>query len=205
MFIVFDGIDGAGKSTQIESACKWLQADGNIVQRLADPGSTPLGKEMRRLLLEKSSLEISALSEMLMFMTARAQLVSEEIRPALSRGEIVVCDRFGFSTVVYQGHATGLDTDQIWKVNQIATGGLVADLTIMLDLPAELAFTRLRRSLDRMESRGLDYFERVRSGFLREAKRWPTGVAVIDANRPADAIENDVRKLITAVVAGKQQ
>jgi dTMP kinase len=204
MLIVFDGIDGGGKSTQIELACKWLQSEGESVKRLADPGSTVLGKELRRLLLETNALDISPLSEMLMFMAARAQLVSEEIRPALNRGEIVVCDRFGFSTVVYQGHGTGLDTDQIWTVNQIATGGLVPDLTILLDLPAELAFARLRRSLDRMESRGLDYFERVRSGFLREANRWPTNVVVLDANRPTDAIERDVRTLIAAVVAGKK-
>ncbi|MFN9367133.1 MAG: dTMP kinase, partial [Planctomycetota bacterium] len=134
MLIVFDGIDGAGKSTQIEATCRWLELRrGAPVRRLRDPGSTPLGMRMRELLLDQHGLPIAPLAEVMLFMTARAQLVAEEIKPALARGEWVVCDRFSFSTVVYQGHAGGVDPEQIWKVNQVATQGITPDLTIILD------------------------------------------------------------------------
>lgn len=201
MLIVFDGIDGAGKSTQIENACRWLASRIKWpIRRLRDPGSTPLGLAMRQLLLDKHDVTIAPIAEVMLFMTARAQLVAEEIRPALARGEWVVCDRFSFSTVVYQGHAGGVDPAQIWQVNQVATQGLVPDLTIILDLPAEVARQRIQRELDRMESRGAEYFARVRDGFLLEAKRWPRGVAVVDANRSAEAIETEICLLLSRLL-----
>jgi dTMP kinase len=205
MLIVFDGIDGAGKSTQIDAACGWLEAHcQRPVRRLRDPGSTPLGLAMRQILLDKHGLQISPVAEVMLFMTARAQLVAEEIRPALARGEWVVCDRFSLSTVVYQGHAGGVDPAQIWQVNQVATQGLVPDLTIILDLPAEVARQRIQRDLDRMESRGSDYFSRVREGFLQEAKRWPRGVSVVDANRPAEEIELEIRGLLKKLLPAEK-
>lgn len=201
MLIVFDGIDGAGKSTQIDAACRWLEANCNRpIRRLRDPGSTALGLEMRKLLLGKHDIPISPVAEVMLFMTARAQLVAEEIRPAIERGEWIVCDRFSLSTVVYQGHAGGVDPAQIWQVNQVATQGLIPDLTIILDLPAEVARQRIQRDLDRMESRGADYFSRVREGFILEAKRWPRGVSVVDANRPAEEIELEIRSLLAKLL-----
>lgn len=202
MLIVFDGIDGAGKSTQIDATCHWLEARaGKPVRRLRDPGSTPLGMRMRELLLDRHDIPISPLAEVMLFMTARAQLVTEEIKPALARGEWIVCDRFSFSTVVYQGHAGGIDPAEIWKVNQVATQNLTPDLTIILDLPAEVASQRIQRERDRMESRGEDYFQRVRSGFLLEARRWPRGVAVIDANRAAETIQSEIRRVLEPLLA----
>jgi dTMP kinase len=201
MLIVFDGIDGAGKSTQIESTCRWLELRrGQPIRRLRDPGSTPLGMRMRQLLLDRHEIPISPLAEVMLFMTARAQLVAEEIKPALARGEWIVCDRFGFSTVVYQGHAGGIAPDEIWRVNQVATEGITPDLTIILDLPAEVASQRIQRERDRMESRGADYFQRVREGFLLESRRWPRGVAVVDANRSAEAIQTEIQQLITPLL-----
>lgn len=197
MFIVFDGIDGAGKSTQIDLACRWLEPRiQRPIVRLADPGSTPLGQELRQLLLSRHDLAPSAMAEMLMFMAARAELVETRIVPSREKGEWVVCDRFSFSTVVYQGHAGGLDPEAIWAVNQVATRGILPDLTILLDLPAVLASERVGASRDRMESRGLPYFERVRLGFLTEAKRWPRGVQVLDANRSVQAVHRDICMLL---------
>lgn len=202
MLIVFDGIDGAGKSTQIDATSRWLEMRrSKPVRRLRDPGSTALGLTVRHLLLERDDLPISPLAEVMLFMTARAQLVAEEIKPALARDEWIVCDRFGFSTVVYQGHAGGIDPELIWRVNQVATEGIVPDLTIILDLPAEVASQRIRRERDRVESRGEDYFQRVRQGFLSEARRWPRGVSVVDANRSAEAIQSDIQRLLLPLLA----
>jgi dTMP kinase len=205
MFFVFDGVDGAGKSTQIERFVQWLRDMGKSVLSCKDPGSTALGEELRKLLLEKHQIPISMRSEMMMFTTARTQLIEELVRPALNQGQFVVLDRYILSTVVYQGHAGQLDPLDIWKINHIATCGLMPDVTFLFDLSPHLAFERLQKrapaetgsNLDRMESRGIEYFEKVRSGFLLEAERWPDGVEIIDAERTVDAIGTEIRDLAT--------
>ncbi len=203
MFFVFDGIDGAGKSTQLHQFAQWLENNGHQVVTCKDPGSTQLGEQMREILLSDHSTPIFMRSEMLMFMTARAQLVDEIIRPALSSGRTVVCDRYVFSTVVYQGHAGNLDPEQIWQVNEIATGGLMADLTFILDLDIETSLSRLGHSPDRMESRGDDYFNKVRNGFLHEADRWPRGVEVVDATGQVDEIQTRIRNIASKYIPSR--
>ena len=123
-----------------------------------DPGTTELGNELRAMLLQERGLDIHMRSELLMFITARAQLTEEIIRPALSSGKTVICDRYVFSTVVYQGYGGGLDPEVVWQLNRFATGGLAADLTFIFDLDPAVAQERLGSQLDRMESRGLEYF-----------------------------------------------
>lgn len=196
MFIVFDGIDGAGKSTQIELTRDWLVARGRTVEVCFDPGSTALGLELRKLLLTPGGPAIAPISEMLLFTAARAQLVEEIIRPAVNRGRTVLCDRYIFSTVVYQGHAGGVAVDKIWQVNMAATGGLVPHLTLLFDLPAATAQERLAPTRDRMESRSLEFFEQVRRGFLTEAAGWPAQVTILDATQSVDAIQRCIRKAI---------
>lgn len=197
MFIALDGIDGGGKSTQVERLAAWLRERGRTVVACRDPGSTPLGERIRGVLLEHSDLAIGGRAEMLLYMAARAQLVAEVIRPALDRGDVVVTDRYLVANVVYQGHAGRLSPEEIWAVGRVATGGLLPDVAFVLDLPANAAFARLRRGLDRMESRGLDYFERVRAGFLAECGTHPHVVA-IDADRPPEAIQTDLRERLVA-------
>ena len=199
MFIVFDGIDGAGKSTQIGLTRAWLSEQGRAVDVCFDPGSTVLGLELRRLLLTPGGPAIAPVSEMLMFTAARAQLVEEVIRPALERGSIVLCDRYIFSTVVYQGYAGGVPVDKIWQVNLAATGELLPHLTLLFDLPAQEALRRLTTSPDRMESRGIAFFECVRQGFLSEAERWPSQVAIIDATQSIADIQNQIREAVKRV------
>ena len=131
----------------------------------------------------------------MLFTTARTQLIQQVIKPALSRGQTVVLDRYIFSTVVYQGHAGDLDPDEIWTTNRIATENTLPDATFILDVPVSIAMSRLGKTLDRMESRGNEYFERVRNGFLLESQRWPDSVDVIDATRTPDEIQNDIRRL----------
>ena len=154
MFFSIDGGDGTGKSTQIGLFCQWLGQRGHQVVACRDPGSTPLGEAIRDLLLHKHDLAIGRRSEMLLYMAALAQLVCEVIRPALLAGKVVVADRYLLANVVYQGYGGGLDVAKLWDIGRVATGGLMPSLTIVLDLPAEVAARRLNREPDRMEMRG---------------------------------------------------
>ncbi len=165
-FFTFDGIDGSGKSTQIELFVEWLESRGQAVITCRDPGSTALGEQLRSLLLESTDTAICPRAETLVFMAARAQLVEEIIRPALARGQLVVADRFLLATVVYQGHGFGLETDELWKVGAFATGGLEPTQTILLDVDVPLAVSRRRGTPDRLEQRDVAYFEKLRQGFL---------------------------------------
>jgi len=177
LFISIDGVDGCGKSTQVARLAEWLQERGCRVATCRDPGATPLGEAVRGLLLDRHDLQIDLRGEMLLYMAARAQLVQQVIVPALRTGMIVVCDRYLLANVVYQGHAGGLGAQTVWRVGRVATGGLMPDLTVVLDLPVERAAERLGADLDRMERRGAEFQKRVREGFLQEARRgrppWP--------------------------------
>lgn len=192
MFFVFDGMDGAGKSTQLELFGQHLTKMGRDVVYCKDPGTTGLGNKIRNLMLQEQGLAVDPRSELLMFMTARAQLTEEFIKPALAAKKTVVCDRYVFSTVVYQGYGCGIDPETVWDLNHFATNGLVADMTFIFDLDAEKAMQRLGDSLDRMESRGLEYFNRLRDGFVKESKRWPTGIELINADGSIDEVQNRV-------------
>jgi dTMP kinase len=193
MFYSFDGIDGAGKSTQMELFCAWLAERGQRVVTCRDPGSTSLGEAIRSLLLDRHDLSIGRRAEAFLYMAARAQLVEQTIRPALERGETVVCDRFLLANVVYQGHAGGLDVAELWRIGQLATGGLEPDLTFVLDLAPEAAAKRIDRRLDRMESQGDEFRRRLRDGFRTEAARRPDKIKLIDADRAIDAVQSDIR------------
>jgi len=201
MFFVFDGADGSGKTTQLNRLADWLREQGRDVVVCKDPGTTELGERLRAILLEKSETPIHMRSEMMMFTTARTQLVEQIIRPALSAGKIVVLDRYVLSTVVYQGHAGPLEPQQIREVNDFATDGIWPNHTFILDLPTETAMQRLGDNLDRMESRGQAYFEKVRAGFLAEAKG-QSDISVIDATQDIDRISAVIREIATASIEG---
>jgi dTMP kinase len=196
MFISFDGVDGVGKSTQVRLLREWLVARGNSVVTCRDPGSTGLGEKLREVLLSHHGTPIHRRSEMLLYMAARSQLVEEIIRPALALGEWVLSDRYLLANVVYQAHAGGLDLAEVWQTGRIATGGLLPGLTIVLDMPAAAAQARQGRPPDRMEAQGLDYLERVRQGFLTEAKAGRIPIAVVSADRAAETVHQDVLALI---------
>ena len=194
MFFSIDGGDGAGKSTQVAMFCQWLGQQGREVVACRDPGSTPLGEAVRQLLLDRHDLRIDRRSEMLLYMAARAQLGEEIIRPALANGKTVVSDRYLLANVVYQGHAGGLDVATLWEVGRVATGGLLPDLTIVLDMPAEAAAKRLVRQPDRMELQGEAFHARVRAGFLAEAARQPDRIAVLSAAQSIEQVQADIRR-----------
>jgi dTMP kinase len=193
LFLSLDGIDGTGKSTQARLLADWLRTGGHTVTTCNDPGGTPIGDALRALVLDHRH-DMTLPCEALVFMASRAELVARVIRPALDRGEIVVCDRFLLANVVYQGHAGGLSVDELWRAGRLSTGGLEPDLTLVLDLPiAAAAERRANERPDRVELRDPAYHERVRQGFLTEAKRRPDCIAVIDAAQSADAMQNEIR------------
>ena len=193
MFFCFDGVDGVGKTTQMSLFCEWLRAMGRDVVACRDPGSTPLGEELRKIVLHRHELSIHRRSEMLVYMAARAQLVEEIIRPALTAGKTVVSDRFLVANVVYQAHAGGLEPDDVWRVGEVAVSGVMPDLVFLLDMPADAASQRRGRDPDRMEAQGQEFLRRVRDGFLLEAQRHPQTIQVINAAQEIAKIQSEIR------------
>jgi dTMP kinase len=190
-FFSLDGIDGVGKSTQCRLLADALIHAGWDVVQCADPGGTKIGDALREILLAGKQ-SIAMPTEALLFMASRSQLVAEIIRPALEAGKAVVCDRYLLANVVYQAHAGGLDVELLWKVGELATGGLQPDLTFVLDLPLDIAKSRRKPRADRMESRGDDYFSRVRQGFLIEAARRSEHIRVVDSTRGVGEIHAEI-------------
>jgi dTMP kinase len=204
MFFSFDGIDGVGKSTQLRLFCEWLTAQGRVPVECRDPGSTPLGEEIRNILLAShATTAIGPRSEMLLYMAARAQLVEEIIRPALAAGSVVVSDRFLLANVVYQGYAGGIDVETVREVGAVATCGVAPDCTFLLDMDQATALERVGRQLDRVESRGAAYREQLRRGFLAEARRMGPTVHIVDAARPIDEVQRDLRQIAGEILKSK--
>jgi dTMP kinase len=199
MFLSIDGGDGTGKSTQIALLCEWLRAGGHDVIACRDPGSTAVGEAVREILLHRHDLAIDRRSEMLLYMAARAQMVEEVIRPALAAGKTVVSDRFLLANVAYQGYGGGLDVETLWNVGRVATGGLLPDMTIVLDVSPETAAKRLSRQRDRMELQGDAFHARVRQGFLTEARRRPGQIVVVSAEGPIEAVQDEIRRHVKSL------
>jgi dTMP kinase len=198
MFLSFDGIDGVGKSTQMTLLCDWLAGRGLEVVTCRDPGSTPLGERIREIVLHSDDgTPICRRSEMLLYMAARAQLVDEVIRPALAAGNVVVSDRY----LVYQAYAGGLDLEAVRRVGLVAIDGVAPDAVFLLDMAPEAADQRMDRALDRMERQGTDYRRRLRDGFLAEAARPDSGIHVIDADRPIEAVHAEIRAIAESLLS----
>ncbi len=201
LFLSLDGIDGTGKSTQCRLLADWLRGQGHAVTECADPGSTPVGQELRAILLGHRH-ELALRTEALLFMAARAELTERVIRPTLAAGGIVIADRYLLANLVYQGHAGGLNPDELWGIERFVTGGLEPDMTLVLDLPVDRAINRRGRAADRKEQRDLAYQERVRQGFLTEAAKRPDRIKVIDATPPADAVQAAIRWAVAPLLTG---
>jgi dTMP kinase len=191
-FFTFDGIDGTGKSTQSRLFCEALRAAGFDVATCRDPGSTELGEKLRKLVVDGDQTPIGQRSETLIYMAARAQLVDEVIVPSLNAGRVVVSDRFLLANVVYQAYGLGLSASDVWSVGHFATGGVEPHLTFLLDLDVPTAMSRIARGKDRMESRGDDYYQRVREGFLSEAKMRPEQIVVVDARDSIESLHQQI-------------
>jgi len=200
-FISLDGLDGTGKSTQCRMLVDWLGEQRLPVTACADPGSTAIGEELRKLLLFGRQHRIATITEAMLFMASRAQLVEEVIRPALERGEVVVSDRFLLANVVYQGHAGGMKPDDLWSVGAVVTGGVEPDLTLVFDAPLEVTFARRNREADRLEERDREFHQSVRTGFLYEAGRRPDKHRIIDATPDLEAVQRALRREVSRLLA----
>ncbi len=195
-FITLEGPDGAGKTTQLRIICQELTALGyqHIVTR--DPGGTAIGKQIRRILLNTEHA-LSSTAELLLYQADRAQNVSENIRPGLEKGLLVLCDRYTDSTIAYQGYGRGLSLKTIEMLNEISTGGLKPDLTLLFDLESEKGLARLHPgSFDRFERETLAFHKRVREGYLNLAKNEPQRFHIIDAGAPLTSVQTALRKAI---------
>ena len=195
MFITFEGGDGCGKTTQIELLDEYLRNKGYKTLLTREPGSKGLGIKLREILLNYDG-EVSPTCESFLFLADRAQHVDCIIKPALKEGVIVLCDRHTDSTVAYQGYGRGLDLEQIHRLNTIAINGLKPDLTIVLDVDVETSQARVGKEKDRMESAGIEFFEKVRRGFLEIAKQEPERVKVIDSKQSIEEIHSQILELI---------
>ena len=198
-FITFEGPEGGGKSTHVRELAEQLRAEGKTVLVTREPGGTRLAEQIRGLVREEVDDPPVTRCEVLLFIAARAQVVSEVIRPALARGEWVICDRFADSTFAYQGYGRGIDVGLLKNFNDFATEGLVPDLTILLDVPPETSKARLAErqaatatSADRIEQAGDMLHRRLRDGFLELAKAEPDRFVVIDSSGPREEVSDRV-------------
>jgi len=194
MFITVEGPDGSGKTTQLKLLEQALSAQGYEVVTTREPGGTKVGNSIRESLLSPEHDEMTARVEMMLYAASRAQNVEQVIRPALSRGAIVVCDRFIDASVAYQGFGLGYDLEHVLSLNEWATGGLTPDLTFLFDLTPSEASNRMRErgQLDRIESRDEAFHQRVYDGFQTLLAQHPDRMVRIDANETIESIQDEV-------------
>jgi dTMP kinase len=200
LLISFEGSEGCGKSTQIQRLRARLEARGDAVHLLREPGGTAVGERVRDLLQHtKEVANMTPESELLLFAASRAQIVREKIKPALDAGHVVIMDRFLDSTTVYQGMARGLPMESVRAINRFAVGDVIPHLTVVLDMDPQAAWERIHktgRELDRMESQPLEFFQRVRQGYLHLAAEQPQRMVVLDAAQAPEVIEEQIWKLV---------
>jgi dTMP kinase len=208
MFITFEGIEGAGKSTVLDRLGEGLGARGRACLRTREPGGSDLGTSLRALLLD-SGRTIVPEAELFLYLADRAQHVRRVIRPALEGGRLVLCDRYADSTVVYQGYGRGLDVEELFRLNDMAVGGLWPDMTVLLDVDAAAGLARARaRNREagtdvregRFEAEAISFHQRIRQGYLAWAGRHPGRFRIVDASRPPDAVCAAVAEIVDAVI-----
>ena len=202
-FITLEGIEGAGKSTVAQQASEWLAARGLTTRVTREPGGTPLAERVRKIVLERGPEAVAPRAETLLMFAARSIHVENLIRPALARGEWVICDRFTDATRAYQGYGRGIDAAWIEQLAAAVHGDLQPDCTLLLDLPVEVGLSRARgrsgMAADRFEAEAVEFFERVRQGYLRIARHEPARVRVIDAAGALPAVIDQVTRALESL------
>ncbi len=202
LFITFEGIDGSGKTTQLQALRRMIEQSGREVLLVREPGGTMIGEKIRAILLDKENIVMSRETELLLYEAARSQIVREVILPALFEGKMVICDRFFDSSTAYQGYGRGLDLEDVSFLNRFATGGLEPDLTFLLDISAGDARERMNgrdSADDRLEMEGLVFMKAVREGYLELAKKNDRFV-YLDAMRPAFELEREIERTFWEVI-----
>jgi dTMP kinase len=194
IFISMEGPDGSGKSTQIEKIKSYLEGEGYEVVVTREPGGTAISEAVREIILNRDYTEMGYMTEALLYASARAQLVSEVIKPAIESGKAVISDRFIDSSAVYQGMARGLGVENIYKINEYATQGIMPDVTFLLDLPAKVGIGRKKeqKELDRMELESIEFHERVAQGYRDLAKLAPERIYTVDAAEDIEMVSESI-------------
>lgn len=203
LFITLEGGEGAGKSTQLAYIRQRLEAAGVTLHVTREPGGTPLGEQIRDLLLDHRQTDMASDTELLLMFAARAQHLAERIRPALAAGEWVLCDRFTDATYAYQGGGRGIDPRRIAALEEWVQGSLRPDLTLLLDLPVDVGMARAngRGELDRFEREQQAFFERVRAAYLAQAQREPGRYRVLDAAQSVEDVQRQIDAVLAPVIA----
>jgi dTMP kinase len=201
VFISFEGVDGAGKGTQLQLLLAYLQEKGVDYVFTREPGGTELAERIRTVLLDPAHAGMSVVSEAFLFAAARADHVQNVIRPALQERKVVICDRYVDSSLVYQGYAGGLPLEFVSQINEMATGSLKPHRTIMLDLPFAVARERMSaQGLDRIEQKDEWYHQQVRDGYLELAKAEPRRFKVVDASGSVEEVQGQIRRLVDEIL-----
>lgn len=199
MFVALEGPEGSGKSTAAAGLANLLQQAGRGVVVTREPGAGELGQRIRSILLDGP--DMPPLSELFLFLADRANHMVETIKPAIDSGKVVLCDRHADSTVVYQGHARGLDVEELRRLNALATGGIKPDLVLLFDLQVEVGLARVE-SKDRLDAEPVSFHEKVRAGFLAEASLDPGRWVVLDASQEPEKVLADAWQALSAALAG---
>lgn len=194
-FITFEGIDGCGKSTQLDNVYKFLTEKGIKCVKTREPGSLKLGSQIREILLHYDG-EVSNNCEMFLFLADRSQHIDTFIKPMIEEGAIVLCDRHTDSTIAYQGYGRQGNIQMLTELNKIATNGISPDLTLFFDVSVEVGHQRAGKNLDRLELAGKEFFERTRRGYLELAKEYPERIKILNGEKSQESVYNDVKSLI---------
>jgi dTMP kinase len=199
MFITLEGPEGSGKTSHIPSLVEYLRAHGHVVFPTREPGGTSIGEQIREVIHDVKNVEMHPRTETLLYQAARAQIVEEVIKPRLHAGEIVISDRYYDSTIAYQGYGHQQDLEQVRALVKYATGGLVPDLTVLLDVDVEVGLRRKKKNgveWNRMDAHEVEFYKRVRAGYLQmvqqESSRW----AVVDAGQKWETVQEELRKVV---------
>jgi dTMP kinase len=207
LFITLEGIDGSGKSTQMRLLGERLRAAGRAVVENAEPGGTPIGKQIRRILLDAKNQELSPTAELLLYFASRAQAVDELVRPALAAGKMVLSDRWTDSTLVYQGCGRGLGVDTVLTLDRIACRGLKPDLTLIVDIDLETSLERARArnaitesSETRMDEQSVEFHRKVREAYQMLAAQEPDRIRTVDGRASVEAIADEIWKIVSCYV-----
>lgn len=196
--IVFEGPDGSGKTTILKNVNQKLTEQGYNIRVVREPGGTEISEKIREIIIDNDNINMAAKTESLLFAASRAQLVEEKIRPGLENGEIILCDRFVLSSLLYQGVGRGLGIDEVKKINDFATGDINPDLTIFFNIDYKTALIRKRANFspDRLENEEFDFHKKIFDAYLDIAEKYKDDIKQVDATRSIDEVSSDVLKLI---------
>lgn len=202
MFIALEGPEGSGKTSHVKPLADWLTAQGRRVHVTREPGGTEIGEQIRAVIHDLANTEMNPRTETLLYQAARAQIVEQVIRPKLAEGFIVLCDRYADSTIAYQGYGHQQKLDDVRALVKYATGGLVPDLTILLDVDVELGLKRKTKNgeWNRLDAYTIEFHQRVRVGYLEMVKQEPKRWVVVDASQKWESVQDELRKAIESAV-----